>query len=98
MIGVMHRLTRENYGSSLDFLSEVQRHAVRIAEGGTGNTMLGVWLDDNRKGVSMRLVRDTEMGLRQSWAWRPHRAFALERVEDVALPWLAEVIEHGHNL
>jgi hypothetical protein len=98
MIGVMHRLTRENYGSSLDFLSEVQRHAVRIAEGGSSNAMLGVWLDDSRKGVSMRLVRDTEMGLGQSWAWRPHRAFALERVEDVALPWLAEVIEHGHNL
>lgn len=89
-----HRLVERNYGSVSDFIAAVQRNASSIAQGaaGSGYAALGVWVDDNRQGVFMRILRDNEMALGQSWAWRPHRAFALDRVADDALDWLAQKI------
>lgn len=90
MVGNTHRLTEGCYGSTEALIEAAQRNAVQLAESGlnSGYSLLGIWLDDSRKGVSMRLIRDTELGLEQSWAWRPHKAFPVSDVAAYAPVWL----------
>lgn len=95
MHGNMHRLTARNFSNWDGFLAAVRHHAVRIAQDGAmaaGGGVLGVWLDDDRRGVSMRVLRDSEMHWGQSWLWRPHRTFALDRVAEDGVSWLTDAL------
>lgn len=89
-----HRVLAENYPTFRAYVAAVRRTALSIAQdgAGTGYGILGVWLDADRRGVFLRIVRDVEMNLAQGCGWRPHKAFALDKVADGGLEWLSTEI------
>ena len=88
-----YRLVEHNYSSFSAFVGAAQCSMASIAQDGAGGQaegLLGVWVDDNRRGVSMRLLRWQEVNSEAAWVWRPLRAFPLDRVALEGVNWLAD--------
>ena len=87
----MNRITETVCGSREEFVRQAQQRMASVAQdGATGaqGALVGIWLDHDRAGLCLRLVRQQEMDLGQGWAWRPHRAFPLDRAADEGVEWL----------
>ena len=99
MQAIKYRFVDTNYEECGDsrnaMVRDIQRSMAGIAQEAAtqaGSVTLGVWLDPNGRGASLRLVREQEGTTQQGIAWAPSRAFPLNQVE-TAQKWIAETLQ-----